>query len=239
MPMARLPRTVVPDLPHHVTQRGNGRQQVFFSDDDYALYRDLLAEHCRAAAVQVWAWVLMPNHVHLILRPSDSDGLRRALAQVHRRYAGHIHTRDGRTGHFWQGRFGAVAMDEAHLAAAVRYVLQNPVRARLVTRAEDWPWSSVHAHLAGTDDGLTTLKPVADRFPDISGLVAPDPDAWGDADAQDRLRRAETIGRPVGDARFLKRIERKVGRPLAPRKRGPKPKKDEGAAAGARKRKTR
>ena len=100
--MTRLARLVVPGLPHHVTQRGNGRAQVFFSDDDYALYRTLLAESCRAAGVEVWAWVLMPNHVHLILAPSDSDGLRRALAQVHRRYAGHIHARLKRTGHFWQ-----------------------------------------------------------------------------------------------------------------------------------------
>src|SRR6266700_6437211 len=76
--MARLPRLVVPGLPHHVTQRGNGRAQTFFGDADYALYRDLLAASCRAAQVEIWAWVLMPNHVHLILCPSDADGLRRA-----------------------------------------------------------------------------------------------------------------------------------------------------------------
>jgi putative transposase len=92
---------------------------VFFGDDDYRLYRALLAEHRAAADVEVWAWVLMPDHVHLILVPSDEDGLRRALAGVHRRYAGHIHAREKRTGHFWRGRFGCVAMDEAHLAAAL------------------------------------------------------------------------------------------------------------------------
>jgi putative transposase len=119
--MARLARAVIPGLPHHVTQRGNGRAQVFFADADYALYRDLLAAACRAAGVEIWAWVLMPNHVHLILVPHDADGLRRAMAAVHRRYAGQIHTRLKRTGHFWQGRFGAVAMDEAHLAAALPY----------------------------------------------------------------------------------------------------------------------
>ena len=106
--------------------------RTFFGDDDYALYRDLLASHCRAAAVEVWAWCLMPNHVHLILVPSDPDGLRGALARVHRAYAGVIQARRKRTGHFWQGRFGAVAMDEDHLAAALRYVALNPVRARLV-----------------------------------------------------------------------------------------------------------
>ena len=117
--MARLARLVIPGLPHHVTQRGNGRAPTFFSDDDYAVYRELLAASCLAAEVAVWAWVLMPNHVHLILTPSDADGLRRALATTHRRYAGHIHARLNRSGHFWQGRFGAVAMDDEDFAAAM------------------------------------------------------------------------------------------------------------------------
>src|SRR5258707_5592537 len=128
--MARLARIIVPGLPHHVTQRGNGRQRTFFSEEDYQFYQACLAASCRAAAVEVWGWCLMPNHVHLILVPSDADGLRRALAPAHRRYAGYIHARRKRTGHFWQGRFGAVAMEEAHLAAALRYVALNPVRAR-------------------------------------------------------------------------------------------------------------
>ncbi|MDN3273628.1 transposase [Frankia sp. RB7] len=103
--MARLARVVIPGHPHHVTQRGNGRSRTFFEDGDYALYRDLLAVNCREAGVEVWAWCLMPNHVHLILVPSDPDGLRRALARVHRSYAGTIQARRKRTGHFWQGRF--------------------------------------------------------------------------------------------------------------------------------------
>jgi REP element-mobilizing transposase RayT len=112
--MARLARVVIPGHPHHVTQRGNGRARTFFEDADYTLYRNLLAEHCRAAEVEVWGWCLMPNHVHLILVPSDPDGLRRALARVHRAYAGAIQARRKRSGHFWQGRFGAVAMDEEY-----------------------------------------------------------------------------------------------------------------------------
>ena len=147
--MARLARVVIPGHPHHVTQRGNGRARTFFGDADDALYRDLLAENCRMAGVEVWAWCLMPNHVHLIPVPSDPDGLRGALASVHRAYAGIIQARRRRSGHFWQGRFGAVAMDEEHLAAALRYVSLNPVRARLVERAQDWRWSSTRAHLRG------------------------------------------------------------------------------------------
>jgi len=216
--MARLARVVVPGIAHHVTQRGNGRARTFFGDGDYALYRDLLAEHCRKADVDVWAWCLMPNHVHLILVPSDADGLRRALAGAHRRYAGIIHARRRRTGHFWQGRFGAVAMDEDHLAAALRYVSLNPVRARMVARAQDWRWASTRAHLTGKDDGITARAPIRERFPRFAELIA----AESDADAFARLRAAETIGRPLGDDRFLAWIERSTKRRLKPRKRGPK-----------------
>jgi putative transposase len=217
--MARLSRFVVPGLPHHVTQRGNGRQRVFFGDADYALYRDLLAASCRAADVEIWGWVLMPNHVHLILVPSDTDGLRRALAPVHRRYAGHIHARKQRSGHFWQGRFGAVVMDEAHLEAALRYVALNPVRARLTKRAADWPWSSVHAHLTGEPDGITSIEPIRERIPDFAAFLA----AAGDPTAQDRLRSAESIGRPLGDDTFIRGLETESGRTLRAAKRGPKP----------------
>ncbi|NVO13045.1 MAG: transposase [Rhodoplanes sp.] len=220
--MARLARVVVPDHPHHVTQRGNGRARTFFGDDDYALYRDLLAEHCRTAGVAIWAWCLMPNHVHLILVPADADGLRRALAPVHRRYAGIVQARRRRTGHFWQGRFGAVALDEAHLFAALAYVALNPVRARLVARARDWRWASTRAQLTGRDDGLTATAPVRERIPDFAAFLA----GAEDAEAFARLRSAESIGRPLGDEMFLAAVERSTGRKLRPAKRGPKPKQE-------------
>jgi putative transposase len=218
--MARLARVVIPGAPHHVTQRGNGGARTFFGAGDYTLYRDLLAEHTRAAGVAVWSWCLMPNHAHLILVPRDEDGLRRALALVHRRYAGAVHARRKQTGHFWQGRFGAVAMDSAHLGAALRYVALNPVRARLVKRAQDWAWSSTRALMSGKSDGVTDIDAVRDLFPEFSELIAQGPDE----DAFARLRRAETIGRPLGDEKFMRRVERMTGRRLAPGKRGPKPK---------------
>jgi putative transposase len=216
--MARLARVVIPGVPHHVTQRGNGRMRTFFGPHDYALYRDLLAEHCRAANVEVWSWCLMPNHVHLILVPSDVDGLRRALAQVHRRYAGIIQSRRKRSGHFWQGRFGAVPMDETHLLTALRYVALNPVRARLVKRPQDWRWASTRAHLSGKADGVTALGPVqarVDRFADLLASEAPD-------DEFKKLRQAESTGRPLGDERFVRKIEQLTKRTLRPAKRGPK-----------------
>lgn len=137
--MARFARLVVPDVAHHVTQRGNRRQPVFFSDEDYAAYRDLVAAACAARGVRCLAWCLMPNHVHLILMPSDGDGLRAALGDAHRRYARRINFAHGWTGYLFQGRFASYPMEDAHLMAAVRYVELNPVRARLAGRAEDWP----------------------------------------------------------------------------------------------------
>ena len=217
--MARLARVVIPDLPYHVTQRGNGGQRVFFSDDDYAAYRDLLADAAREARVGVWAWCLMPNHVHLILCPADEDGLRRALARAHRAYAGRIHARRRRTGHFWQGRFGAVAMDEPHVVAAWRHVALNPVRARLVERAQDWRWSSARALLGLEDDGLTDIAPARARLARFADLL----DADEDVEATERLRKGESVGRPIGSEDFLAMLEARTGRRLRPRPRGPKP----------------
>ena len=222
--MARLARFVLPGTPHHVTQRGNGRQQTFFTQDDYAAYRDLLAEHCAANDVAVWSWVLMPNHVHLILVPEHVDALRAALSKVHRAYAGRIHSREKRTGHFWQGRFGCVAMDEPHLLAALRYVAMNPVRARLAKRAQDWRWSSVHALLdPNKDDGVTDTGPVLERVPDFAALLC----SAEDEDLAKALRQSESTGRPLGSSEFLDRVEAILGRDPKPGKRGRKPSKPE------------
>ena len=174
--MARLARIVVPDCPHHVTARGNRREPVFFEDGDQQLYCDMLAEQADEARVQVWAYCLMPNHVHLILTPRTEDGLGRMLGAAHRRWAGFVNARGRWRGHLFDGRFASSVMDEDHLIAAVRYVALNPVRARLVKRAEDWPWASTRAHLAGRDDGLATVRPVLDRVADFAALIRTDPD---------------------------------------------------------------
>ena len=103
---------VVPGLPHHVTQRGNRREPVFFGAGDYQLYRQLIAAAARHAGAEIWAYCLMPNHVHLIVTPTNQDGLRATFAEAHRRYTGAINARFQWTGHPFQGRFGAVVMDE-------------------------------------------------------------------------------------------------------------------------------
>src|SRR5574338_230484 len=156
--MARIGRIVVPGLPHHVTQRGNRRQRVFFESGDFALYRDLLAERCAKAGVEVWCYCLMPNHVHLILVPHIADGLSRALGETHRRYTAFINAHARWTGHLFQGRFGSAAMDETHLIAAARYIALNPVRARHVAQPQDWAWSSARGHLGGRDDALVKVR---------------------------------------------------------------------------------
>ncbi|WP_426441934.1 transposase [Bradyrhizobium genosp. P] len=160
---------------------------------------------------------LMPNHVHLILVPSDPDRAAPRARAGPSQLCGIIQARRKRSGHFWQGRFGAVAMDEPHLAAALHYVSLNPVRARLAERAQDWRWSSTRAHLRGKDDGVTALKPIRDRFPNFAEPLGSEPEA----DMIERLRAAESIGRPLGDDRFLARLQRLTGRVLKPGKRGP------------------
>ena len=216
--MARLARVVVEGVAHHVTQRGNRRQPVFFTDDDYRVYRRLLAQGCKAAGVQAWAYCLMPNHVHLVLIPSSPDGLRAALAEAHRRYTRAVNAREGWTGYLWQGRFSSAPMDEGHLMAAARYCELNPVRARLTTRPEQWPWSSARAHLAGGDDELVSVAPLLDRVEDWSAFL----DAGLSDDDHKALRRAESTGRPLGSSSFIAGLETRLGRSFQPNKPGPK-----------------
>jgi putative transposase len=217
-PMARMARAVVAGFPHHVTQRGNRREAIFFEDGDHEVYRDLLAVQTRKAGVEVWACCLMPNHVHLILNPSREEGLGLAVGEAHRRYTNFINARGRWTGHLFQSRFSSVVMDEAHLMAAVSYVSLNPVRARLVGHAADWRWSSVKAHLTGIDDELVTVQPVLDRVSHFTDLLLGD-----ENEAYAALRRAESTGRPVGAEEFVKGLERLLGRPIARRAPGPRP----------------
>jgi putative transposase len=225
--MARIARLVVPGIPHHVTQRGNRRETTFFKAADYRLYRDLLGAAAAKAGVEIWAYCLMPNHIHVIATPQDEGGLRRCFGELHRRYTTHINARNLWTGHLWQARFGSVAMDEDHLIAAIRYVSLNPVRARLVERPQDWPWSSVTAHLRGRDDGVVRVAPVLVRVGDVAAFLG---ETFDPETAFAPLRRGETTGRPIGSPGWIERLEHTFARPLAPQKRGPKPK--EGVTAG-------
>ena len=219
--MPRLARVIVPGLPHHITQRGNRRQQTFFAETDYALYRELMAQWCAVRQVQIWAYCLMPNHVHLIAVPADGDGLRRAIGEAHRRYTCHVNAREGWRGHLWQGRFASYPMDDGYLLAAARYIELNPVRAGLTATAEDYPWSSAAAHVSGRDDELVQVEPLlALRRNWHDYLTQPFPtERW------EAFRKHERTGRPLGSDAFVADLERQTERVLRPQRRGPKPRR--------------
>jgi putative transposase len=218
--VTRIARLVVPGVPHLVTQRGNRHGQTFFADSDYLLYLALLAEATHRAGTEIWAYCLMPNHVHLILNPGHADGLRATFADLHRRYTGAINARHGWTGHLWQGRFASVAMDEHYLLDALRYVLLNPLRAGLVRQLSDWPWSSVAAYFGGRDERLVKVAPVLARISDVAAYLAEPHDM---SRSFSLIRQAETTGRPLGSSSWIEQLEHQSGRMLAARKRGPKP----------------
>jgi putative transposase len=218
--MARLARVVVPGVAHHVTQRGNRRQPTFFQDDDYAAYLALLGEWCGRYGVEVWAYCLMPNHVHLIVVPDSEDGLRRGLGEAHRRYTRRINFREGWRGHLWQGRFASFAMEERYLLRAARYVELNPVRAKLCRVPWRWRWSSAAAHVAGQEDALVRAAPLLERVKDWREyLLEP-----REAKEEELWRQHERTGRPLGESVFLDRVERRLGRVVRPAQRGRKPK---------------
>lgn len=221
--MPRMARVVVPNYPHHVTQRGNRRQKTFFSDDDYVAYLDLLSTSCRRADTRVWAYCLMPNHVHLVMVPSHEDGLRAPLGEAHRRYTRAVNLRNQWRGHLWQERFHSFPMDEAHLLSAVRYVERNPVAARLCQRPDDWRWSSAAAHLRGRDDGLVEVEPMLSRVDNWAVYLS----ETADDNIGARIATSSRTGRPLGDEQFVRALERITDRVLARRPPGRK-KKAEG-----------
>jgi putative transposase len=177
-----------------------------------------MAEWCSRQGIEVWAYCLMPNHVHVVAVPSTKKSLRLAIGEAHRRYTKRINAREGWTGYLWQGRFASFPMDEQHLLAAVRYVELNPVRARLAETPQDYRWSSSRAHLTGRDDELVTVAPLIRIAGDWKSFLSNPIDR----DATDSLRRHEHTGRPLGDENFVARMERKVGRILRKKKPGPK-----------------
>jgi putative transposase len=227
--MARLARIVIPGVPHHVTQRGNRRQPIFFTDEDRILYLDLVRQGCAAARVQCLAWCLMDNHVHLILVPETADGLRAALAEAHRRYSSRINAREGWTGYLFQGRFASYPMDDAHLMAAVRYVERNPVAAGLAAHAQDWRWSSARSHVSGrrmAGDPLTDVAALGAHVRNWKamlhhGLEAADLGPAGEAVA-DAIEVRLRTGRPLAAEEWIRAQEKALDRKLSPGKRGPK-----------------
>ena len=224
--MPRLARSVCAQVPHHITQRGNRREQVFFTDEDRQAYLGWLKEYAEKHKVDILAYCLMTNHIHLVAVPRTEDGLQQTLKPLHMRYAQRINRTRGWKGHLWQGRFFSSALDEAYLWAAIRYVERNPVRARMVRKAENYRWSSAAAHCGLMhDDVLTTTSSWRKQFEAIG-----DWSAWlaqGDEPQElEVLRRNADKGLPCGSEKFIRKLEKLTGRGLQYRPQG-RPRKDD------------
>jgi len=215
--MARLARVVVPDIPHHVTQRGNRRQSVFFSDSDKAAYINFLKEETAKNKVLIWAWCLMDNHVHFVAVPSTEESLAKAFGDTHKRYTRMINFREKWRGYLWQGRFSSFPMDEPYLLSAVRYVERNPVEAKIVSLAEDYRWSSAKAHVYGSSDPLLSRSFLDEQIRDWSKFLR-----MSDEGQTKRFNRHSKAGRPLGEERFIQKLEQLTGRVLQKVKPGPK-----------------
>jgi len=221
--MPRIARIVVPDVPHHVTHRGNNRQPVFFVHDDRRAYLDTLREQCDHFRVALLGYCLMTNHVHLVLTPATAHGLARAVGTTHVRHASYINRLHGRSGHLWAGRFFSCPLDEVHFWRTLVYVERNPVRAKLTRRAWTYPWSSAAVHVGDRpNDGLLDVadwRQATRRLDWRAELTRPEDAALGRA-----LQLCTWTGRPLGSDRFVAKLETLIGRRLRALPRG-RPKK--------------
>ncbi len=216
--MPRIARVIAIGYPHHIVQRGNRRQEVFFKDEDYREYLKILREYSNKNKLSIVAYCLMPNHVHLIVIPETKEGLARAIGETHRNYTRMINFREKWRGYLWQGRFSSYVMDEKYLYSAAKYILNNPVKAKIVKMAEEYRWSSIQHHL-----GRENIPYISDDM--LQGIV----DDWGtylmgDVKKEDveTMRRHERTGRPLGDKTFIGKLEKNLGIILKKKKPGPK-----------------
>lgn len=217
--MARIARVVIPDFPHHVVQRGNRRMKTFFSDSDYMRYISELTVWSDKKGLEIWAYCLMPNHVHLIVSPSRPDSMHSAIGEAHRRYSAYVNKREGWKGYLWQGRFSSCVLDGRHLMAAARYIEMNPVKSGLVESPEQWKWSSARAHLEGRNDALVKAGPLLERITeDWAGFLR----LPQNAQEIEAISMHTRTGRPLGDDRFIASLEERTGRYLKRKKPGPK-----------------
>ncbi len=209
--MARISRIVVPDYPHHVTQRGVRSMDVFDSDEDRRIYLSFLSEEANRSGLVIPAWCLMTNHVHFIAVPHTETSLARGFGEAHRRYTRMKNFAQKVRGYLFQGRFSSSVLDENHLLAALRYVELNPVQAGMVAHAWEYPWSSASYHTGRAEtDPLVKDRTLSGMISDWEGFLAGD--MAGEAD---QLRKATQTGRPVGDGIFIAKVENMTGRNLS------------------------
>lgn len=223
--MPRKRRFFLPGVPVHVVQRGNNRQAVFFDEDDYRVYMDWLGAAAREQGCAIHAYVLMTNHSHLLMTPTQPEAVSATLQALGRRFVPYVNRRYGRTGTLWEGRFKAsVVQEEDYLLACYRYIELNPVRAGMVERPENYPWSSYHAHALGAHDTLLSPHPLYLAL----GAAAPErqaayrglfPAALNTHLLRD-LRACLQTGTPLGNDRFRAQIEQALGTRVGYNRRG-------------------
>ena len=213
--MPRTARITIVDVPHHITQRGNNRQDVFFVDDDRRVYLSILKEQSEKYGLEILGWCLMTNHIHLIARPSAPESLAKALGRTHLRYAQYVNRLHGRSGHLWQNRFFSCPLGRKQFWQVLRYTEQNPVRAGVIKTAWKYPWSSAKAHLTGEDEmGLLDMS----HWRQISGQVD-----WRQAlekvqakELIEQIRLNTHTGRPLAGDSFISKVEKLLHRRLRP-----------------------
>jgi putative transposase len=219
--MPRSKRVVAVGSPHHVTQRGNGRQDVFLSDDLRRVCLELLAEHAAKNGLRVLAYCLMTNHVHLVAIPEWEGSLANTFRHAHARFSQYWNTAFDRTGHLWKNRFYSWPVEETAAWRVIRYVEQNPVRAGIVERAAAYGWSSAPAHVGVgrapvLDGGWWKQRWTAETWAAVL--------EEGDEE-EAAIRLATYSGRPYGSADFARGLERELGRRLE-RRKGGRPRKE-------------
>jgi putative transposase len=220
--MARIARIVVPGRLHHIVQRGVRRMTVFFRDDDRDIYARLLRKFSLMHGFEIAAYTWMRNHIHVVGVPARKESLALAIGDTHKTYTRLVNKREGWKGYLWQGRFFSCPLEGEYLWDAIKYVERNPVRAGIVERAEDYPWSSARAHVLGTDDDL-----LAPRYRELGKGWAI---SWGeflaiepDGEKEREMALHFRTGRPLGSDAFITELERETGRVLKKRRPGRKP----------------
>ena len=216
--MPRLSRVVIPGLPHHVTQRGVQRRDVFFSDEDRLRYLEFVREAAERFGVTIWSWCVMANHVHFVAVPQGEKSLALCFGKAHTQYTRMVNFRSEWRGHLWQGRFGSSPMDEAYTYHALRYVLRNPVRARLCRVPWRYEWSSAAFHV-----GEKKADPLVKRDKALDKLVGDWREYLVEPDADEvlcRLRSETSVGRPLGRPAFVRKLEEDLDRFLTRRPPG-------------------
>lgn len=237
--MPRKPRLEIVGLPHHIVQRGVDRQPVFFDHQCYLDYLQLLDVYARELQASVHGWCLMTNHVHLLVTPSRPGSLSVLMQKVNRVYVNGVNTRFQRTGHLWAGRFKASVVDTEHyLLSCMRYIELNPIRAKMVSHPENYPWSSWHANVGRRRSRL--VVPHA-TYLALGATAAERHDNYRrwilQAESEQvttHLREATQQNAVIGSQRFAQQIEQMLGRDVTAQRRGrPRREKEKGSGTNA------